>query len=101
MNSAVQRSVQSEVAKAVAPLEARVARLELSDISSDLHDPARCQVAFVGFASSVSAAERLAAMESLVRDFREFRPTGYAHYYKGPLNNQTMTNSSFVFFLTA
>ena len=98
LRNTVRKEVKQEVSAAVAPLEARVARLELSDPTSDSNDPARTQVSFVGFASVVTAAERLRVMEDLVAEFRDFRATGFGHNYTGPFNAQTMTVSSYVSF---
>ena len=93
----LKQEVRQKVRAQVGPLKARVAQLKLENNASDANDPARSQVAFVGF-SFTSAAERLRVMEEMVAQFRDFRATGYGHNYKGPLNNQQLTASSFVSF---
>ena len=55
-------------------------------------------MAFTGFPTTTTAADRLATMEKFVAEFRDFRPTGFSHNYKGPLDNQTLSGPSFVHF---
>ena len=94
------------VRQEVQQLQARVRSLETADKAGtwkekDRADPARKQVAVLGWPEQLEAGQRLEQLEKLVKEkLPDFRPVTYSNEYKGPYTNRRLGKAVYVHLAT-
>ena len=96
VRSVVKQEVQTEVAAAVAPLEARLTKLELK--TDTTLDTAPYEVTFRSFPNNAALEEKLRAMEQYLSNFPSFSAQ-VGNRYNGPRSKRVCTNLGYARFV--